>query len=165
MTIRLRIVGIFFDDNSIPFDPNDSIKEVLDKAVVRSAGRLVYSSDRRFDSATSTVVETIRGFRHTTGLIDPTLGGRARPAGTYELDEQVTVNGASQVVRAWQYYVIRAGAAVSNASDGASNFDVSPVRPNVAPNVPGFTAFTAFKVQDGDEITWRNVSIVRTPNA
>jgi hypothetical protein len=166
MAIRLRIVGVFFDKTDLPFEAGATIKDVLDVAVIESRGALVYSSDRRFNAKSGGINETIKSFRHVLAdPINPTLGGRTRASGTYEIEEEVSTVRGSPIVRAWQYYVIRKGKAVSNASDGDAVFDVSPVSPTQEPNKPGFTPFTSFAVQDKDEIIWRNVSIARRPQS
>jgi hypothetical protein len=163
MTVRLRIVGVFFDDPQVPWNAGDTIKNILDAAAVRAAGKLVYASDVRFDPGPKKLVETLRSFQHTLGgPLQPTLGGRSRVRGTYEIEEQVESHKGVVIVRAWQYYVIRGGRAFSNASDGQDVFDASPPTPT-PPSTPGFTPFTQFNVNDGDEIIWRNVSIARSP--
>jgi hypothetical protein len=163
-TVRLRIVGVFFDDPEVPWVAGNTIKNILDAAVEQAAGQLVYASDVRFDTVLGKRLETVRSFQNTLDKpLRKSLGGRKRDKGTYEIEEQVEIYKGVEIVRAWQYYVIRKGGAVSNASDGMAAFDASPVNPSTPPNKPGFTPFTEFTVNDGDEIIWRNVSIARSP--
>lgn len=171
LNIRLRVVGVFFDKILTLTDVvSPTIKDVLDAAVVAAAGNFVYTAETRFDSSAGKASLTMKSFEHDlVGPLAPTLGGRSRIAGRYVLGETVDSIGGSTIVRAWQYYVIRAGKAVSNAVDGLGRYDVSATNP-VGPLVPGdplptpgFTTFNRQGVDDGDEIIWRNVSIVRTP--
>lgn len=92
--------------------------------------------------------------RHKKNIVG-TLGGNTRPAGIYQLSEIAIPSG----VVAWQYYVYRNGKSASQLrpSDGTG---YSPVKGDGGT----FTGFDQFELEDGDEVIWRQVAILREPN-
>jgi hypothetical protein len=184
--IRLRVVGVFYDETftSAEVQSIKNIKDLLDAAVKRAGmvtpvgggsplSKFTYTSTIRDKPAATKAVYSLLGFTHyLTGNIEPSLGDKKRSAGYYKLFESTSVERDSVTVHAWQYYVIRKDKANSNSKTVASNFwegdamfpDVSPAEPNRTTNgLPGFTPFDQMLLEDGDEVIWRNVSIVRNP--
>jgi hypothetical protein len=179
--IRLRVVGVFYD-KSFNAGGISNIKDLLDVAV-RDAGmvapigggsplsKFTYTSTIRNKLGAGGVNEAVYsllGFTHyLTNDIQPSLGAKQRLAGYYKLFESTSIERDSVTVHAWQYYVIRRAQrnVVSNFWEGDVNEpDVSPATPPTGtPFKPGFTPFDQMPIQDGDEVVWRNVSIVRNP--
>jgi hypothetical protein len=167
---RLRIVGIFYDQSFVVAD-GITIKDLLDIAVIDSKGNFSYTSTIKFKLQDDKPVacNSLFGFAHQieTGIF-PSLGNKKRDDGYYKLFESTSVERESVTVHAWQYYVIRGGKVFSNFWDGVAPFpDVSPAKP-AAPTKPtdpkpGFTPFDVIKINNDDEVVWRNVSIVRNP--
>jgi hypothetical protein len=159
--VNLRIVGIFFEAKVV-FTPGDTIKQILDKAVASSRGALSYKASMTTPGKKSPATySSLLGFKHTLKRDITSLSGSTRKKGVYELFESVSSNNGSTTVHAWQYYVIRGKKAASNASKGKASLMVSPVTPPA--NQRGFTDFDKMVLEEGDEIVWRNVSIVRNP--
>ena len=174
MSIRLRIAGIYYDEKfeladlkPIPaFElpgrrapgAGPTIFELLE-AAVRKPGvdkkNFIYVFERREKRLSITSL----GVTHEKQIVG-TLGNRARDAGTYQLTEIAIPAG----VVAWQYYVYRGGIAASQLvyppPAGGTVTGFSPVRGNGQ----GFTGFDQFELQDGDEVIWRQVAILREPN-
>jgi len=166
ITVRLRVVGVFYDEMvTVPDEGKVTIRHILDKAQETSQKTFRYRAELRYTDANKRVL-SLNSFTHKISELDPvrgnpSLGNRKREAGIYEIRETVDPINGNEIVHAWQYYVIRKGKPVSNASQGTGPFDVSPARP--APAQAGFLAFDKQGVEDGDEIVWRNVSIARGP--
>lgn len=166
-TIRLRIVGIFYDRYiDLPERGGGAkIKDLLDEAVRLSGGTFTYRYDVKtfIDSGVVVALPSVVSFSHRLEAdLNPSLGGKTRKAGKYTLTEAVSVVDGSEIAQAWQYYVIRDYKAVSNAFDGQGAVTVSPASPT-PPAKATFTPFTDFPLIAGDEVIWRNVSIVKNP--
>ena len=184
--VRLRVVGIFYEKTfafaEIP--GGKTIKDLLDLAVKN--GGLTPASippattpRQSVFSYTATVmaksmgagtarVNSLLGFTHNlVAPLNPSLGNKPRNAGMYKLFESTSVENGSVTVHAWQYYVIRGENVFSNYYDGdLARPDVSPADPiasNFPGGKPGFTPFDQVTLLPGDEVVWRNVSIVRNP--
>lgn len=183
MAVRLRVAGIYYDEKFDikdlapnpafripgrvpPKDGGVTIFELLE-AARRKPGRnkenFVYVFERRdtFLSITSL------GVTHKKGLVG-SLGGKARPAGTYQLTEIDIPAG----VVAWQYYVYRKGIsesqlqppmrdAAGNPTDPSKLTGFSPAK---GKSGSGFTGFDQIEIADGDEVIWRQIAILRGPN-
>ncbi|MFN7645484.1 MAG: hypothetical protein ACK5PW_20790 [Burkholderiales bacterium] len=168
ITVRLRVVGVFFDKMITLSTKEDgvTIKDVLDKAQEESSNSFRYRAEQRYTEKKEHVL-SLSSFTHRIEELYPSLGGRNRAAGIYEIRETVDAVNGNEIVHAWQYYVISNGKAVSNASKGKDKFEVSPASPDKNPDFPyataGFTPFNKQKVVHDDEIVWRNVSIARGP--
>lgn len=166
--IRLRIAGIYYDelfdikmltpafsipDRVPPTSGQPTIFELLE-AAYRKPGKnkenFVYVFERRGEHLSITSL----GVTHKKNIVG-TLGGNTRAAGTYQLSEIAIPSG----VVAWQYYVYRGGVSESQLSPGSGS-GYSPVKGNGS----GFTGFDQFTLQDGDEVIWRQVAILREPN-
>lgn len=166
---RLRIVGIFYDQ-STTITEGETIKDLLDKAVLEGMGKLTYTSTVKYklQDGKSVACNSLFGFTHQLIKdINPSLGNKNREDGYYKLFESTSVERDSVTVHAWQYYVIRNGKVFSNFWDGNDQRDVSPAEPprQLSPTdpKPGFTPFDVIKINDTDEVVWRNVAIVRNP--
>lgn len=163
--IRLRVVGIFYDQEFVPAGIN-TIKDLLDAAVIKASGRFTYTPKvkHKVVGGKATIMKSLLGFTHEldgTG-INPSLGLQARKPGFYSLFQTTSVERDSVTVHAWQYYIIRNGRSVSNVYNGDPNqYEVSPSIPPAGNT--GFTPFDIATIQDKDEVVWRNVSIVRNP--
>ena len=169
--VRLRVVGIFYDQ-VLDWPKAGTIKDLLDLAVIK-AGMTKELSNFSYTSKVMlklrggklTSCNSLFGFTHNlVNSIAPSLGDKTREAGYYKLFESSSVENGSITVHAWQYYVIRKENVMSNFCNGDVNkFDVSPAVPKLSEGTPGFTPFDEFILVDGDEVVWRNVSIVRNP--
>lgn len=171
--IRLRVVGIFYDAEFSPVGIL-TIKDLLDAAVLKEQGNFSYVTSVKFKTVGGApkAINSLFGFanRLREGGIPESLGAKVRNAGHYKLFESTSVERDSVTVHAWQYYVIRGESVVSNYWNGAA-LDGENKLPDVSPAVPkefqgsttGFTPFDTMKLVDGDEVVWRNVSIVRNP--
>jgi predicted RNA-binding protein len=168
ITVRLRVVGVFFDKMiTLSTKPDGvTIKDVLDEAQEKSGKTFRYWAEQQYTEKKEYVL-SLTSFANKIAELDPSLGGRKRAAGIYEIRETVDAVNGNEIVHAWQYYVIRKGKLVSNAFGGEGDFEVSPASPKSVSSVPpakvGFTPFNEQGVLDGDEIVWRNVSIARGP--
>jgi len=153
---KLRVVGVYFN-KFIEFDDGGNqvtIEDLHNQAmsqfpINRPQGILFTGSFTQPDG--STIPNPIVAVSHNypgkydfnannslTDEVDgPTLGGKDRPAGIYELSEQLIENG----LLAWQYYVMRGGELVSKT-----------------PPARGFNSYQGFVLENGDEVTWRLVS-------
>jgi hypothetical protein len=168
--VRLRIAGIYYDEKfelgALPPVPaidipgrtapaGPTIFELLEAAVNKpgkNKENFVYVFERRGDHLSITSL----GVTHRKNIIG-TLGGKARPAGTYQLTELPIPGG----VVAWQYYVYRDGVSVSQKPNPPGIVTgYSPVKGDGT----GFTGFDQFELQAGDEVIWRQVAILREPN-
>ncbi len=171
--IRLRVVGVFYDAE---FSPTGilTIKDLLDVAVLKEQGSFSYVTSVKFKTVGGTpkAINSLFGFanRLRGDGIPESLGAKVRSAGYYKLFESTSVERDSVTVHAWQYYVIRGESVVSNYWNGAELNgeiklpDVSPAVPRPFDgSAPGFTPFDTMELVDGDEVVWRNVSIVRNP--
>lgn len=173
MPVRLRIAGIYYDekfnlgdltpipaitipDRVPPIGGGPTIFELLE-AAYRKPGKnkegFVYVFERRGDFLSITSL----GVTHKKDLVG-SLGNKSRPAGTYQLTEIAIPSG----VVAWQYYVYRDGISVSQLVPPAGGpvTGFSPAKGNGQ----GFTGFDQFELEDGDEVIWRQVAILRGPN-
>jgi hypothetical protein len=184
MAVRLRIAGLYYDEKfdfadltpvpafvipgrELPVPPpappappspanRKTIFELLE-AAYRKPGKnkenFIYVFERRGPSLSLTSL----GVTHKKNIVG-TLGGQSRDAGTYQLTEIAIPSG----VVAWQSYVYRNGRSVTQLKPAtASPFTgFSPVKGNSK----GFTGFDQFILQDGDEVIWRQVAILRGPN-
>jgi predicted RNA-binding protein len=165
ITVRLRVVGVFFDKMiTLSTKPDGvTIKDVLDEAQEKSGKTFRYWAEQRYTDKNKYVL-SLTSFANKIAELDPSLGGRKRAAGIYEIRETVDAVNGNEIVHAWQYYVIRKGKLVSNAFGGEGDFEVSPANPKSVPLAKvGFTAFNKLVVMHDDEIVWRNVSIARGP--
>jgi hypothetical protein len=163
ITIRLRVVGVYFnrrftfDDGGNPVTIETLHNEAMSKyPIIQPGGIFFTGSFEQPDGSTPITGNTIRTVSHNyPGKYDfngngslgdpvdgPTLGGKNRPAGIYELSEQLIENG----LLAWQYYVNRGGTIVSRT-----------------PKERGFNPYQKFPLEDKDIVTWRLVSIATRP--
>lgn len=162
--IRLRVVGVYYDDE---FDAVgiSNIKDLLDAAVLKGKGSFTYEPKVKCKmiGGKATIMNSLMGFTHQLKpAINPSLGLQDRRSGFYSLFQTTSVERGSETVHAWQYYIIRAHQSVSNVFNGDPNeYEVSPATP--PKSNPGFTSFDMAKLKEGDEVVWRNVSIVRNP--
>jgi hypothetical protein len=97
------------------------------------------------------------GVTHTKD-VNRSLGFKKRLMGNYQLTEIAIPCG----VVAWQYYVYK-------GDTGISRSQYKPLTPTTAfspPEVPdsNFTPFDQFHLEDGDQVIWRQVAILRDPN-
>lgn len=171
--IRLRVVGVFYDAN-FPFAGIGNIKDLLDAAVLKEKGNFSYATTVKFKvvDRKQKAINSLLGFcnRLNGKGIPKSLGAQKRDVGYYKLFESTSVERDSVTVHAWQYYVIRGEQVISNYWNGAE-LDGTKKLPDVSPAVPkpyvgstpGFTPFDTMALRDGDEVVWRNVSIVRNP--
>ena len=184
--VRLRVVGVFYEQtfNLADVAAGKTIKDLLDLAVETSELTPLSTTPKKVPqqsvfSYTSAVmvkkvdagsarVHSLLGFTHN--LVAPlniSLGNKERKAGTYKLFESTSIENGSVTVHAWQYYLIRGNEVSSNYYKGESERpDVSPADPMASGFVggtPGFTPFDQVTQMEGDEVVWRNVSIVRNP--
>lgn len=170
MAVRLRVAGIYYDEKfnfaSLPIGtfvipkrvppvpPGPTIFDLLE-AAHGSPGAdkkdFIYVFERRGPVLSMTSL----GVTHEKDIVG-SLGGKFRPAGTYQLTETAIPSG----VVAWQYYVYRAGVSVSQLVPPT----VPPTGYSPAKGGTGFTGFDQFVLQDGDEVIWRQVAILRGPN-
>lgn len=172
MTIRLRVAGIYYAEK---FDINalgntltlpgrvslgsPTILELLEAAFLnpgtnKENENFIYVFERRGTELSMTSL----GVTHRNNLVG-TLGNKARPAGIYQLTEIAIPSG----VVAWQYYVYRNGISVSQLPNANGTMPVTGYSPAKG-NGNGFTGFDQFLLQDGDEVIWRQVAILREPN-
>ena len=170
MAVRLRIAGIYYDekfdlaaltpvpafaipDRVPPTGGAPTIFELLE-AAYRKPGKnkenFIYVFERRGDHLSITSL----GVTHKKDLVG-SLGNKTRVLGAYQLTELVIPGG----VAAWQYYVYRGGISVSQLVAGAAT-GYSPAKGDGT----GFTGFDQFVLQDGDEVMYRQVCILRGPN-
>lgn len=169
--VRLRIAGLYYDEFfsldqlpgvpaiDIPFrtrPQNLTIFELLE-AALRKPGKnkenFVYVFERRDEHLSITSL----GVTHRKSIVG-TLGNKSRAAGIYQLTETAIPGG----VVAWQYYVYRNGVSVSQLprKTDAPVSGYSPAKGDGS----GFTGFDQFELQEGDEVIWRQVAILRGPN-
>lgn len=184
MSIRLRVTGIFFDEEiefakvtaqlgafvlpgrisptvdllGVKFaDDRVTILELMEAARVEraKAGKpFTFAFDRRFKPSGEGFLSMISIGHELDPQINLSLGGQRRPAGFYHLTETPIPNG----VVAWQNYVIRNGVSVSSLRPN----EVSP--PMVAPtDAQGFTTFDQAVLEDGDTVVWQMVAIQLSP--
>lgn len=169
LKVRLRIAGIYYDETFDldgvrvpPFNiPQRSptakatIFELLEAAFNKpgkNKENFVYVFERRGDHLSITSL----GVTHKKNIVGP-LGGKFRPAGTYQLTE-IGIPGG---VVAWQYYVYKKGVSASQLKyDPNKPTGYSPAKGNGGT----FTGFDQFELEDGDEVIWRQVAILREPN-
>jgi hypothetical protein len=166
--IRLRVAGIYYDESfklsdltqafSIPdrVPPASGLPTIFEllEAAYRNPGKAKESFTYVFERRESHLSITSLGVRHKKNIVG-TLGGNTRPAGIYQLSEIAIPSG----VVAWQYYVYRNGKSESQLrpEDGTG---YSPVKGDGGT----FTGFDQFTLEDGDEVIWRQVAILREPN-
>lgn len=163
ITVRLRVVGVYFN-RSFTFDDGGKDvtietlhNEAMSKCPITKPGGIFFTgSFQQPDGSTDDTGNPIRTISHNySGKYDfngngslgdtvdgPTLSGRNRPEGIYELSEQLIENG----LLAWQYYVNRGGTIVSRT-----------------PKERGFNFYQGFILKDKDLVTWRLVSIATRP--
>jgi hypothetical protein len=171
MTIRLRVAGIYYDEKfeigalgntltvpgRVPPSGSPTILELLE-AAFSSPGtnkeNFIYVFERRGKALSMTSL----GVTHKNELVG-TLGNNNRRAGIYQLTEIAIPSG----VVAWQYYVYRNGISVSQQPNSDSIMPVTGYSPAKG-NGSGFTGFDQFVLEDGDEVIWRQVAILREPN-
>jgi hypothetical protein len=172
MSVRLRIAGIYYDEkfefSALPDPPainipgrnqlaGKTIFELLEAAVNKpgkNKENFTYVFERRDDHLSITSL----GVTHKKNLVG-TLGNKSRPAGIYQLTETAIPSG----VVAWQYYVYRNGISVSQLVPPVAGGTVTGYSPAKG-NGTTFTGFDQCELQDGDEVIWRQVAILRGPN-
>jgi hypothetical protein len=163
ITVRLRVVGVYFnrrftfDDGGKPVTVETLHNEAMSKCPINQPGGIFFTgSFERPEGSTPLMGNPIRTVSHNySGKYDfngngclgdavdgPTLGGRNRVKGIYELSEQIVENG----LLAWQYYVNRGGTIVSRT-----------------PKERGFNTYQDFILKDNDLVTWRLVTIATRP--
>ncbi len=170
MTIRLRVAGIYYDEkfeigalgNTLTLPRRESpgtptILELLEAAFINpgtNKENFIYVFERRGTELSMTSL----GVTHKEKLVG-TLGNNNRPAGIYQLTEIAIPSG----VVAWQYYVYRNGISVSQQPNDDGTMPMTGYSPAKG-NDSGFTGFDQFLLEDGDEVIWRQVAILREPN-
>lgn len=172
---------------------NPTIKDLLDFAVkdgrmvdipsgpngeTQKINCFGYTAARRFKPADTAanpptvdgIISSLLGFEHTLASeLMVSLGKKIRKVGYYKLFESTSIEKGSVTVHAWQYYLIRGNVIQSNYwpdQDKEANPDVSPAYPTREGDNgggAGFTPFDTVSIDPGDEVVWRNVSIVRNP--
>jgi hypothetical protein len=173
MKVRLRIAGLYYDEKfdfaelstivvpvlpGRPIPAGPTILELMEAAFSRPGRNkedFNYTFERRGERGLSMVS---LGVTHRRPLVG-TLGGNSRPAGRYELAEIAIPHG----IVAWQYYVYKAGVSKSQLDyEPTDPTGYSPAKPPKG-DKSGFTAFDQFPLEDGDEVIWRQVAILREP--
>lgn len=175
MAVRLRVAGIFFDQeffnetDNVPFPSPESpatevnLLQILQEARRITKERFGFIVETRKDLAGNDFKSMVAMSNDLEQDLDPSLGKQKRKAGLYVLTETPIQDG----VVAWQYYVYRNGKSVSSAKDkdGNSTQPFSPAAPSdfEPPLKAGFTSLDQMPIQDGDEIIWRMIAIKREP--
>jgi hypothetical protein len=158
MSIKLRVVGILY--NNIVTLPSGSgtVKQVLDAARVQSGpGRYFgYVAGATNPSQPGTISVTAIAARYTQPVKSVT-SGKIYPAGLYYLAE--TSAGISQL-SIWQYYIFDSQGRVVGPND---SYPIDPTNPGGG-KINFFNDFTAI-VPDGGSLVWRLVAIPTTPRA
>jgi hypothetical protein len=178
MAIRLRVAGIYYDEK-FPFE---TVKAAVGSFVI--PGRTAPSTTEPtifelLEVATNTTFPNREDFNYvferrgtklsltsigvtlTEDLVG-SLGGKYRPAGTYQLTEIAIPSG----VVAWQYYVYRKGVSYSQLGFPTNPATVPTTGFSPATGLTGatFTGFDQFILEPDDEVIWRQVAILRGPN-
>lgn len=163
---QLRVVGVYFnreitfDDGGTPVTIETLHNEAMRQSPITQKGGIFFTGSFEQPDGSTDNPNQIRTISHNypgkydfngngalTDIVDgPTLGGKERPAGIYELSEQLIGDGFGLL--AWQYYVMRGGVLVSKT-----------------PAERKFNPYPSFVLQSGDEVTWRLVSIAFKPIA
>jgi hypothetical protein len=126
MTINLRVVGVFFqEDIAIAVTPDTTIKDVMDEAQKKFPG-FSYTS-----SASSDTLYTVSN----------KPAGSPNPLVLRDSDRKIKPPVPGSEFKTWQSYIFRNGLRIG--VDGV------------------FTPFGKRKVEDGDEIVWRLLTIVK----
>lgn len=161
---KLRVVGVYFNKEFTFDDGGQAVtietlhNEAMRQCPITKCGGIFFTGSFEQPGGSIGDPNFLRTVSHNypgkydfngDGDVDdavdgPTLGGKNRPAGIYELSEQLIENG----LLAWQYYVMRNGELVSKT-----------------PPSRGFNPYPGFVLQSGDEVTWRLVSIATKPLA
>lgn len=141
MPISLRIVGIFYRTD-IEMPDGGSVKDVLDAAQSQiSAGTsFTYSSVTTNGNTSPNMFRAFYEAPFTSGA-----SGLQYPNGEYMLAEDLLARPAYTV---WQYYIFDAQGRFINRDKGFIPFD----DPELA------------KVEDGQSVTWRLVSVLAPPD-
>lgn len=146
MSVSLRIVGLFFSADNLPYTPRMTVKALLDYVMANpgdggsGASKFGYLANK--DALTSGG-DSVTAFaaRYPQGVTSKTSSTKYF-AGDYFLSES-TVNDPRYSV--WQYYVF-------NAND--------VFKPNPMP----LQSFATRELDDGDRVIWRLVEILSGPN-
>ncbi|MBO6918084.1 MAG: hypothetical protein JJ858_06615 [Rhizobiaceae bacterium] len=149
MSVSLRIVGIYYHQDKIPYKENMTVMDVLNYArenQVKNAkvfgfetGQLQFGADAGKPSITSFYSEYEEPFQSKTS-------GYMKPAGPYFLPEDIST---SPSFTAWQYYVFS-----KPLQEGGAVYQV---------NDPRIESFVDAKVPDGGFVTWRLCKILGSP--
>lgn len=149
MSVSLRIVGIYYDQDNIPYEENMTVMDVLNYARLNPAenskvfgfetGQLQFGADAGKPSITSFYSEYEEPFQSQTS-------GLMKPAGPYYLPEDIST---SPSFTAWQYYVFS-----KPLQEGGAVYQV---------NKPRVESFVDAKVPDGGFVTWRLCKILGYP--
>lgn len=191
MAVRLRIAGIFYDqefeyntltpvpaftipDRNVPLNPaTNPIPDIAIGAPVPTIFELFEAARRApgvdkenfiyvFERRDGALSMTSIGVNHKVPF--RSLGEKERNAGPYQLTEIAIPFG----VVAWQYYVYRNGISVSkqnpNTMEGYSGAKGLTPLGTTVPHGSGFTGFDQFVLRDGDEVIYRQIAILREPN-
>jgi len=151
MAVSLRVVGIFYRRNDIPFESGMTVKSVLDAAVASPGGptpadKFNYVSGQSRPTAIPDGKPSVTAFfaRYAT---DPTseTSHAEYPEGEYFLPETLVGNPGYLV---WQYYVFTA-----DPQQGGTYI----------PRKPRIQSFADATVPDGGAVVWRLVSILSGP--
>lgn len=188
MTVRLRVAGIYLDEEigiseiksqlgkfvlpgrTLPtvnrrneeVAPSDAITilELMEAIRIKLSPDLrafTFAFDRRFKFSGNKQI----GFLSMISIghkleeaIEPSLGGKVREKGFYQLTETPIPNG----VVAWQNYIVNKDRLViSSLKDGI-------ISPPTDGSAKGFTSFDQAIIEDGDTVVWRMVAIRRFPD-
>lgn len=164
MTVSLRVVGNFYNQSGITYDPKTtaggmtymSVKDVLDAAAASpepnasTFGYIAATSSIQggTPSVTAFYANYIDDFKSRTSKL-------TYPQGEYFVTESLVDNPLYSV---WQYYVFDAP-----LDQGGAKYIP---RPN--PNIDGVSkrvqTFAEAEVPDGGEVVWRLVTVLTGPN-
>lgn len=164
MAVSLRVVGNFYNQTDIPFDPKTtiegttfmSVKDVLDAASENPAPG---ASKFGYIAATSSVQNSTPSvtafyanydapFKSPTSLLD-------YPAGEYFVTESLVDNPLYSV---WQYYVFDAP-----LDAGGARYLRRP-DPNIGGTSSRIQSFAEAGVPDGGQVVWRLVTVLSGRN-
>lgn len=152
MTVSMRVVGIFFQAENIPYTSQMTVKDLMDVVVMNPS---TYSDASKFgylanvDMVTSNEPSVVAfAARYPQGTTSRTSGIKYT-AGDYYLTEANVGNPRYSV---WQYYVFN-----EKQIDGVS-------RKVVSPNPEPLQSFATREINDGDTVIWRLVEILAGSN-
>jgi len=154
MSVSLRIVGIYYHQDDIPYTSGMTVRDVLDYARLNPvnspevpANLFGYTESKLIIGRDAGKPSVSAFFANYTAPIKSITSGIIRPKGQYYLEEKLA---GLPSFTSWQYYVfdkpLQSGDAVYQ------------------PNSPRIESFADAVVPDGGFVTWRLVEILETPN-